>query len=195
MSIITQNVDSLHRRAGSKHVTELHGRTDLLKCMSCGARRDRNEFHSELETINSEWLNDALKRVDETELRPDGDAALQKNNYDMLQVPACESCEEGFFKPNVVFFGDNVPRHRVNRCVAAVDAADGLLVVGSSLAVYSAFRHVRAAHQKGTPIAILNVGETRAEIESIDVTKIEAPAGPTLALVAEHFEEIANRSQ
>ena len=92
-------------------------------------------------------------------------------------------------KPSVVSFGDNVPKYRVARCTAAVEAADGLLVVGSSLAVHSAYRHIRSAHQKGTPVAILNVGETRAELENLNVTKIEAPAGPTLSLVAEHFEK------
>ena len=132
MTIITQNVDTLHRRAGSNHVTELHGRTDLLACMSCGVKRDRNEFQSELESINNEWLADALNQIDETEQRPDGDAALQKDNYEQIHVPGCESCGEGFFKPHVVFFGDTVPRHRVDRCVAAVDAADGILV-GESL--------------------------------------------------------------
>lgn len=188
LSILTQNVDSLHRRAGSLHVTELHGRTDMLECMSCGAKRTRDSFHSELEDLNSEWLREALTQLDETEQRPDGDAALQKERYDDIIVPPCEHCGSGFLKPSVVFFGDNVPKHRVARCTAAVDAADGILVVGSSLAVYSAFRHVRAAHRKGTPIAVLNVGETRAEVENLSVTKIEAPAGPTLALLAEHFE-------
>jgi NAD+-dependent protein deacetylase sirtuin 4 len=185
LSIITQNVDSLHRRAGSTHVTELHGRTDLLECMSCGAKRDRKEFHSELESNNREWLSNALK---EAEMRPDGDAALPESNYDTLDIPSCKSCGEGFLKPSVVFFGDNVPRHRVARCTSAVEASDGLLIIGTSLAVYSAYRHVRAAHQQGTPIAILNVGETRAEIESLNVMKIEAPAGPTLSLVAQHFD-------
>ncbi|KAG7365854.1 silent information regulator protein Sir2 [Nitzschia inconspicua] len=185
LSIITQNVDSLHRRAGSKHVTELHGRTDLLQCMSCGTKRGRLDFHDELESRNEVWLKHALK---EAEIRPDGDAALSDENYNLLDIPSCKVCGEGFLKPSVVFFGDNVPKHRVERCTAAVDAADGLLVVGSSLAVYSAYRHVRAAHQKGTPIAILNVGETRAELEGLEVTKIEAPAGPTLSLVASYFE-------
>lgn len=194
VNIITQNVDCLHRRAGSTHVTELHGRTDVLTCMSCGNKRDRNDFHSELETLNNDWLQDALRNVDDNQQRPDGDAAVQKDNYDAIQVPACQSCGEGFFKPHVVFFGDIVPRYRVNRCTAAVDASDGLLVIGSSLAVFSAFRHVRAAHKKGTPIAILNVGETRAELEGLNVTKFEAPAGPTLALVAEYFDNIAGSS-
>jgi NAD+-dependent protein deacetylase sirtuin 4 len=191
LSIITQNVDSLHRRAGSKFVTELHGRTDMLQCMSCGAKRERLDFHDEMENLNKEWLDYALR---EAEMRPDGDAALPDENYNQLDIPSCKVCGEGFLKPSVVFFGDNVPKYRVARCSAAVDAADGLLVVGSSLAVHSAFRHVRAAHQTGTPIAILNVGETRAELEGLDVTKIEAPAGPTLSLVVSHFEKMARDS-
>ena len=185
LTIITQNVDSLHRRAGSRHVTELHGRTDMLQCMSCGAKRGRQDFHDELEFRNAEWLEAALK---EAEMRPDGDAALPEENYNVVDIPSCKSCKTGFMKPSVVFFGDSVPKNRVARCTAAVDAADGILVVGSSLAVHSAFRHIRAAHQKGTPIAILNVGETRAELEGLTCTKIEAPAGPTLSLVAKHFE-------
>jgi NAD-dependent SIR2 family protein deacetylase len=189
LAIITQNVDSLHRRAGSRYVTELHGRTDMVQCMSCGAKRERLDFHDELESRNSVWLNDALQ---EAEMRPDGDAALPDENYNLLDIPSCKVCKIGFLKPSVVFFGDNVPKHRVARCIAAVDAADGLLVVGSSLAVHSAYRHVRAARQKGTPVAILNVGETRAELESLAVTKIEAPAGPTLSLVADHFENTRN---
>lgn len=191
ISIITQNVDSLHRRAGSKYVTELHGRTDMLRCMSCGANRRRIDFHSELESRNAEWLQNALK---EAEIRPDGDAALPDEDYHSLRIPSCKVCGEGIMKPSVVFFGDIVPRHRVARCVAAVDVTDGLLVVGSSLAVASAYRHVRSAHHKGTPIAILNVGETRAELESLNLMKIEAPVGPTLSLVAQHFENLAKES-
>lgn len=189
ISIITQNVDSLHRRAGSLYVTELHGRTDKVRCMSCGLKRDRNDFHVELESINSEWLKEALRRVDNTQFRADGDAALERDDYEAVKVPPCTRCG-GFVKPDVVFFGDNVPRHRVARCQTAVDASDGVLVVGSSLAVFSAFRHVRAAHKLNIPIAILNVGETRAEIEGLDVLKIEAPAGSTLSSVAEHFEKL-----
>lgn len=191
LAIITQNVDSLHRRAGSRDLTELHGRIDILQCMSCGAKRGRLDFHNELESRNAAWLNDALQKA---EIRPDGDASLPDENYNLLDIPSCKVCKNGFLKPSVVLFGDNVPRHRVARCVAAVDAADGLLIVGSSLAVYSAYRHVRAAHQKGTPVAILNVGQTRAELESLDVTKIESPAGPTLSLVADYFEKTRSLS-
>jgi len=190
VALITQNVDGLHRRAGSRHVVELHGRTDQLVCMSCGAARDRQSFHSELEASNREWLDAALAEPPSPlsdRLRPDGDAVLKFDNYHALRVPACKCCSDGFMKPDVVFFGDTVPSSRVALCRAAVEASDGVLVVGSSLAVHSAFRHVRAAAQLDIPVAILNVGETRAEQEGLDVLKIEAPAGRTLDLVASHL--------
>jgi len=193
LSLITQNVDSLHRRAGSVHVTELHGRTDRLKCMNCGAHRDRVDFHDELEDLNHDWLQQALAEQDETTARPDGDAYVASDDYTDVIVPPCTKCG-GFFKPDVVFFGDSVPKHRVARCRAAVDAADGLLCVGSSLAVHSAYRFVRHAQKHDIPIAILNVGETRAEAEGLDVLKIEAPAGPTLeASVAQFMQERDSR--
>lgn len=193
LSLITQNVDSLHRRAGSVHVTELHGRTDRLKCMKCGAHQDRVDFHDELEDLNDEWLQQALAEQDETSARPDGDAYVASDDYSAVIVPPCRQCG-GFLKPDVVFFGDSVPKHRVARCRAAVDAADGLLCIGSSLAVHSAYRFVRHAQKNDIPIAILNVGETRAEAEGLDVLKIEAPAGPTLEACASHFaQELDNR--
>jgi len=102
-------------------------------------------------------------------------------------VPSCTQCGVGFMKPDVVFFGDTVPRHRVERCRAAVQASDGLLCIGSSLAVLSAFRFVRTAVDEGIPIAILNVGETRAEVEGLNTTKIESPIGPTLSACLSHF--------
>jgi len=179
VSILTQNVDSLHQRAGSKHVTELHGRTDELKCMSCGARQSRHDFHNALKNLNSEWIEAALSERKDEDMRADGDAHTNAD-YSQLIVPSCQACGTGFLKPDVVFFGDTVPKHRVERCRAAVSAADGLLCVGTSLAVHSAFRFVKQADSTGTPIAILNVGETRAEAEGIDVLKVEAPIGDTL---------------
>jgi NAD-dependent deacetylase sirtuin 4 len=187
LSLITQNVDTLHRRAGTKHLIELHGRTDQLECMQCGTKRDRNSFHAELEGLNTDWLNRALATTDNDDMRPDGDAAVGMEDFESVQVPPCQSCG-GFMKPSVVFFGDTVPRNRVAQCQTAVEKADGLLVVGSSLAVHSAFRHVRAASKLGVPIAILNVGGTRAEAEGLDVLKIEAPTGQTLEGVAKVFQ-------
>jgi NAD+-dependent protein deacetylase sirtuin 4 len=173
------NVDSLHRRAGAKQMLELHGRNDRLHCMHCGYLITRASFHDELEQRNAEWLNTAMTLTKSSDMRADGDAAVDMNYEDVI-VPSCQRCGDGFFKPDVVFFGDNVPVHRVKLFQAAIDHCDGLLVVGTSLAVHSVFRHVKSAHKQGIPIAILNVGITRAEIEELNVLKIEAPAGPTL---------------
>eukprot|EP00977_Amphora_coffeiformis_P008769 scaffold1987_cov145-Amphora_coffeaeformis.AAC.6 len=180
LALVTQNVDSLHRRAGSQHLMELHGRTDRCRCMQCGKFRDRMSFHEELTRLNNEWLQEALQSTSQDDMRADGDAAVKTETYDVIQVPPCTHCG-GFMKPDVIFFGDTVPKYRVSQIREAVNQADGLLVVGSSLAVHSAFRHVRAACQRGIPVAVLNVGQTRAEVEGLDVMKIEAPAGPTLA--------------
>jgi NAD-dependent deacetylase sirtuin 4 len=186
MSILTQNVDSLHRKAGTSHVTELHGRNDRLQCMQCGTYRTRADFHTELEHLNHDWLQTALAETNASQLRADGDANIQRDNYDDIVVPHCQTCgTTGFLKPDVVFFGDNVPRHRVKRCYDAVAAADGLLCVGTSLAVLSSFRFVREASARNIPICILNVGETRAEIDGLPgFIKIESPAGPTLSSCA-----------
>ena len=195
MSIITQNVDGLHIKAGSKRgrITELHGRTDRLRCMTCGSAHCRNEFHDQLDSLNMDWVRQQKLESEDKQLRPDGDAFLRTDNYDDMQVPPCTNCKSeipGFLKPDVVFFGDSVPKHRVNRCYAAVNAADGLLCIGSSLAVHSAYRFVQRAAANGTPIAILNVGETRAEVNSLDVLKIEGAAGPTLTELVRRFESI-----
>lgn len=203
MSIITQNVDGLHIKAGSNrgNITELHGRNDRLACMKCGSHHCRHEFHDQLDTLNVDWLRQQQLEIAQADgvkqLRPDGDAFIQKENYDDMVVPPCPNCtedneEHGFLKPDVVFFGDSVPQHRVNRCFAAVDASDGLLCIGSSLAVHSAYRFVKRAAANGTPIAILNVGETRAEIDGMKVQKIEGAAGPTLRELVRRFEREEN---
>ena len=192
-AIITKNVDGLHQRAGSVHVTNLHGRNDRLRCMACGSFQCRHKFQNHLDDRNGEWLRqileeqaaiDNLDGTEDSRLRPDGDADISTEDYSGLVVPTCASCSSGILKPDVVFFGDSVPRHRVDRCYAAVAAADGILCIGTSLAVHSAYRFVLAAAKNDTAIAILNVGETRAEINNLDVMKVEAPIGPTLSGVA-----------
>ena len=199
ISIITQNVDGLHRRAGSRYLTELHGRNDRIKCMSCGKFHCRHEFHDSLHEANAKWIhevtefvlnsNEAKEEDEKEQLRPDGDAYIAREVYDEIHVPPCIDCGEGFYKPDVVFFGDSVPRHRVERCYAAVDASDGLLCIGSSLAVHSAYRFVLHAAKQKIPIAILNVGETRAEVNQLDVLKIEAPASQTLSALVEKLRK------
>ncbi len=204
MSIITQNVDGLHRKAGNdaKYITELHGRHDRVACMTCGRYRSRFDFHDELDQMNVSWLQNQLAEINGSkeksdQLRPDGDAFVKREDYDEIVIPSCQECndsctnegsESAFFKPDVVFFGDSVPSHRVKRCYAAVDASDGLLCIGSSLAVHSAYRFVQRAATNNIPIAILNVGETRAEVNGMDVFKLEAPAGPTPTRLVEVFE-------
>jgi NAD+-dependent protein deacetylase sirtuin 4 len=193
LSVITQNVDYLHQRAGTLHVTELHGRTSRLKCMHCGTYETREAFTKQLESLNSEWLiqqQDTLERSNEgggRNMLPDGDAHVKTESFSDLIIPSCSHCGVGFLKPDVVFFGDSVPSHRVARCRAAVDSCDGLLCIGTSLAVYSAFRFVKmAVLDKGVEVCILNVGETRAEMEGLQgITKIEAPIGKTLTGLAE----------
>lgn len=159
-------------------------------------RSQRNEFHRHLEQQNRDWLNAAKDGYEETtEMRPDGDALVKNIEYNEVHVPNCPHCREGFLKPDVVFFGDTVPKNRVALCQSAVENADGILVVGTSLAVHSAFRHIRSANSQGTPIAILNVGETRAEAEGLDnLLKVEAPASDTLNFCVEKLMDRTNSS-
>ena len=173
--LVTQNVDGLHQRAGSGAVTDLHGRLDTVQCLDCGARSGRAAFQARLEALNPDWDHaDAA-------IRPDGDVELREAVYERFAVPDCAHCG-GVLKPAVVFFGENVPRPRVRRCLARLDEADGLLVVGSSLMVFSGYRFVRAARRAGQPVAVLNAGRTRADDE-IDL-KVEAPCGPVLDALA-----------
>jgi NAD+-dependent protein deacetylase sirtuin 4 len=189
VSIVTQNVDGLHRKAGTRNLVELHGRVDQLVCTNCGATRDRRTYHEELEDLNAEWLRDmSASSANANVYRADGDAAVSAP-FEKLHVPPCQKCTVGFIKPDVVFFGDSVPRHRVRLVEESINACDGLLVVGSSLAVHSANRHVRAAGKRGVDIAILNVGATRAEAEGLPVLKIEGPAGPILERVVDAFKQ------
>ena len=153
---VTQNVDGLHQRAGSRQVTELHGSLTSVGCLGCGAIVGRAAMQLQLRERNP-LLADLS-----AQLAPDGDALL--NNFDSngVNIPDCESCG-GILKPQVVFFGESVPRERVAACLETLASADAMLVVGSSLMVYSGFRFVRAAHGAGIPIAAINLGKTRAD--------------------------------
>lgn len=184
LSIITQNVDRLHHKAGSRDVIELHGRSDRVVCMNCGDYHDRDEYQQKLRLQNLEWFDQQELQRQAHSMRPDGDAELRTSDFSSVLVPPCPTCQTGFLKPDVVFFGDSVPKSRVALCRDAVEAADAVLVIGSSLAVHSANRHVAAAHKAGKGIAVLNVGPTRAD-ELEGVVSIAAPAGPTLSAVAE----------
>jgi NAD-dependent SIR2 family protein deacetylase len=154
--LVTQNVDGLHQAAGSEHVIDLHGRIDTVRCLGCGQRSSREELQLELERRNPDFAS--LEAVE----APDGDADLEDVAFERFVVPACDACG-GLLKPDVVFFGENVPAHRVQRAMAAIEHADAMLVVGSSLMVYSGYRFVAAAADAGKPIAAINLGRTRAD--------------------------------
>ena len=164
-SLVTQNVDGLHMRAGHREVIDLHGRIDQVICMNCSARSGRDQIQMHLAATNPRWteLNAATA--------PDGDAGLDRVDFSSFRTPACAQCS-GLLKPDVVFFGENVPRERVAAAQSALAQADAMLVVGSSLMVYSGFRFVRAAHERGLPIALLTRGVTRAD--SLATLKLDA---------------------
>jgi NAD-dependent SIR2 family protein deacetylase len=154
--LITQNVDGLHQSAGSRQVIDLHGRIDAVDCLRCARSWSRRDIQARLERLNPKWI--AL----DASMAPDGDALLEHADFSSFELAACEACA-GSLKPAVVFFGEAVPRERVLRAEAAVRDCDAMLVVGSSLMVYSGFRFVRAAHDLGRPLASVNLGRTRAD--------------------------------
>jgi NAD-dependent deacetylase sirtuin 4 len=166
-SIITQNVDGLHQAAGSKNVLELHGSLKNVICQGCHAVYDRAQLQKILAR-----LNPSLLELDETiesgdvasSMNPDGDSDVQFD-YSQIQIPSCQRCSS-ILKPDVVFFGENMKDNTRDESFRRINDASALLVVGSSLTVFSAFRLVRAAHDLQIPIAILNLGSTRGDLWS-----------------------------
>lgn len=154
--LLTQNVDRLHQAAGSKAVIDLHGRLDLVRCLTCSATTRRADVQNELQCLNADWVD-----LDAAAL-PDGDADLDHLDFSGFAVPSCRACG-GLLKPDVVFFGENVPRDQVAAAQAAMEEADAMLIVGSSLMVYSGFRFAQMAARRGIPIAAINLGRTRAD--------------------------------
>jgi len=172
--LLTQNVDRLHQAAGSARVIDLHGRLDLVRCMGCGARLSRDAFQEALSRLNAEWMD--LEAAD----APDGDADLEGADFSGFAAPECPHCC-GVLKPDVVFFGENVPRDRVEAAREHVEEADAMLVVGSSLMVYSGFRFVEMAAGLGKPVAAVNLGRTRAD--DLLALKVEEPCEEALAFL------------
>jgi NAD-dependent SIR2 family protein deacetylase len=155
-SLITQNVDNLHRLAGSQSVIDLHGLLHKIRCLSCNSVGERSEWQSRLAQHNPDW------HVEASAFAPDGDARLSKSDCDQFVVPDCETCG-GIVKPDVVFFGEPVPSTRVSDATKRLQQSDALLVVGSSLMVFSGYRFARLAHAAGMPVIIVNRGRTRAD--------------------------------
>lgn len=180
--LVTQNVDGLHQAAGSPDVIDLHGRLDVLTCLACGDRSPRHAFQQRLLAHNPDWAPGSAAPL------PDGDADLENVDFSAFVVPPCTLCG-GLLKPDVVFFGENVPRDRVDAAFAALHAADGLLVVGSSLMVYSGYRFAVAARERGLPLAVLTRGRTRAD--EIATLKLDAPCAETLVGALDRLGEAA----
>ncbi len=177
--IVTQNVDGLHQAAGARDVIELHGGLDTVLCLACGLREGRAALDARLRAANPAF--DAhVARVN-----PDGDAELSDDQLAGFVAPGCRYCGSDLVKPDVVFFGENVPRPRVDACYALVEAARSLLVLGSSLTVMSGLRFVRRAAQLGTPVVIVNQGETRGD--PLADVKFDAPLGAVLPALAAQF--------
>ncbi|NCT72725.1 MAG: NAD-dependent protein deacetylase [Xanthomonadaceae bacterium] len=172
--LLTQNVDGLHQAAGSTAVIDLHGRLDGVLCLACGTATSRARLQLRVQQANPGWASL------EAAAAPDGDADLEGRDFSLFQVPACERCE-GLLKPDVVFFGENVPRARVDRAMAHLGRADAMLVVGSSLMVYSGLRFVHAAIRLGVPVAAVGLGRTRAD--DVLQFRVAAPCGEALAFL------------
>nr|WP_280518801.1 NAD-dependent protein deacetylase [Planobispora rosea] len=175
--VITQNVDGLHQASGTREVIELHGGLDRVRCLGCGERTSRALLDQRLRVANPGWHAEA------DTVNPDGDAVLADDLVGSFTVVDCLGCG-GLLKPDVIFFGENVPRSRVQACYALTERAGMLLVLGSSLTVMSGYRLVRHAAERAIPIAIINQGPTRGDAHALQV--LDAPLGPALtALLSE----------
>lgn len=155
-TIITQNVDGLHHLAGSENVIDLHGRMDQVICLSCNERSSRHDMQVRLQQLNPTLIDFVA------DVLPDGDANIDDYPMEQVAIPECTNCG-GTLKPDVVFFGDNVPKKRVAQAMDALQAASGLIIIGSSLQVYSGYRFCKKAAEIKMPIGCINQGLTRAD--------------------------------
>jgi NAD-dependent deacetylase sirtuin 4 len=173
--LITQNVDRLHHKAGSRAVLELHGALAEVRCLECHGLEPRERLQERLLAENPSWPSLAAESA------PDGDAELPLELTRRFRALGCAECG-GVLKPNVVFFGENVQKALVERAYSLVEASDALLVVGSSLTVFSGFRFVKRAVERRKPVAIVNLGPSRGD--ELATVKVEARAGELLPELA-----------
>jgi NAD-dependent SIR2 family protein deacetylase len=182
--LITQNVDRLHEDAGSVNVVDLHGRFDQVICLECRRTYSRQLLAVVLEELNPDFLDHATQSG-LVEMAPDADATVEDlrliRGFVVARCPACG----GVLKPDFVYFGENVPKERVERAYAMVDEAEALLVAGSSLSVMSGLRFVRHAAKQGKPVVIINRGPTRGD--DLATIKLEAGVSESLAWLAEEL--------
>jgi NAD-dependent SIR2 family protein deacetylase len=179
--LVTQNVDGLHQKAGSVGVVDLHGQLADVECLGCRARFSRAGLQGWLLERNP-WLSSTSAAF----ATPDGDAELSPGAEEELAVPCCTSCS-GVLKPAVVFFGENVPKARIDEAYQALAESDALLVVGSSLMVFSGYRFARRAAELGKPVVVLNNGMTRAD--PLAALKIEGECGAVLEAAIDRLEQ------
>ena len=176
--VITQNVDGLHQAAGARDVIELHGNLDRIVCLDCGTTSAREAHDRRLRAANPDFEGEA------TSINPDGDVELPEDIVRTFTVVPCTVCG-GVLKPDVVFFGENVPRSRVERCYTLIDTANAVLVLGSSLTVMSGFRFVRHAAKSGTPVLIVNQGLTRGDPYATH--RVNLPLGQALTEITQQL--------
>ena len=176
--LITQNVDLLHSKAGSRSVVNLHGTYAQVICLDCGATMGRDELADALETANPGFIERA-EAVGGIAVAPDADAVV--SDTDSFTIVDCPGCA-GMLKPDIVYFGESVPKDRVEQAYSMVEDAQALLVAGSSLTVYSGYRFVRHAAAHGIPVGIINRGPTRGD--DLATVKVEAGCSEMLTLLA-----------
>jgi NAD-dependent deacetylase sirtuin 4 len=181
-AVVTQNVDGLHTAAGQRSVLDLHGRIDRVVCLQCGATSARAALQSRLASANVAWARQR-EAATPSELRADGDAELSEAEVEHFAVPACEGCGDGVLKPDVTFFGGAIPPSITQQAAETVAAADALLVVGSSLEVFSAFRLARAAAAACAPLLLLTNGPTRAD--ELATLRMRCDAAEVLPVIAD----------
>jgi NAD-dependent SIR2 family protein deacetylase len=180
--IVTQNVDGLHQAAGARDVIELHGGLDRVICVDCGQTTPREDLDRRLREANADFAAVALA------VNPDGDVDLPPEAVEAFRTVDCARCA-GMLKPDVVFFGENVPRERVQACFSLVEGSRALLVLGSSLTVMSGRRFVLRAVRHGIPVAIVNQGGTRGD--DCALVRVDAPLGEVLTELARRLERTA----
>ncbi|KUI34424.1 NAD-dependent deacetylase [Mycobacterium sp. IS-1590] len=185
-ALITQNVDLLHTKAGSDNVVNLHGTYAQVICLECAHTMTRAALADLLEEANPGFAQRVAESVGGIAVAPDADAVVGETTS--FRVVDCPSCG-GMLKPDIVYFGESVPKERVAQAYSLVDAADALLVAGSSLTVYSGYRFVRHAAAAGMPIAIINRGPTRGD--ALATVKVDNGCSPMLALLADELPGVA----
>ncbi|GAA1610114.1 NAD-dependent protein deacetylase [Kribbella sancticallisti] len=175
--VITQNVDGLHGAAGARNVIELHGNLDRVICLDCRQTTPREHLDRRLREANPVFEGEA------TRINPDGDVELPDDVVKHFRLVDCTNCTSPLLKPDVVFFGENVPKPRVERCYQQIDEAQAVMVLGSSLTVMSGFRFVRYAAKAGKPVLIINQGHTRGDPYA--TLRVNLPLGQALTELAD----------